>query len=490
MTSEQETRVLAMLAAFEGGQQVDDLPLADSTVQDKEIEVFEKGTGASGRMSIKDAVNMSNAPYCGRYWNLDNSTPKAAGWTGSLEMLRNLPDTLKLGCYLVKTDHSRRKLDPTNHYRFENGETAKLDGSMGHYQWGWGKKFYVAFYTIGRMFYEVVSLSPIPGQYNYCIPVGSMSAHGFASIDRTSGALVSYINDDVRYRGGGNNTSYDGTYRTLLGKAVSNMTTEAFRAAARKNGSGWLCGTMRHTFVVKVLFEIIFGTRDIQAAHNPSKDADGLYQGGLGNGVTTWNWTDWGNHNGYNPFLPTDVGVGLADGCGAVNYEVKNGEGVTIYTAPVPVFFGLKNAHGYMWREQDDEFVRANADTTMTHLVAPSIYGTWTIGVEAGMKAYSTSPAKCEGYIKTLSYDHLEIFPTQIGASASTYHCDYFWNTSGLTSGFRLVLRGCVADNGALSGSADVYVYNAVSDYSVDWGSPLCEAEEEWSVEPVYASVA
>ena len=489
-TSDEETRLRTLLSAFEGGQQVDDLPLADGTVQDKELEVFDKKTGASGRMSVKDAVNMSNAPYCGRYWNLDNSTPKAAGWTGSLEMLRNLSDTLKLGCYLVKNDHSRRKLDPTNHYRFDNGETAKLDGSMGHYQWGWGKKFYVAFYTIGRMFYEVVSLSPIPGQYNYCIPVGSMSAHGFASMDRTSGALVSYINTDSRYRGGGNNSAWDDTYRTLCGKAATNMTTEAFRAAARKNGSGWLCGTMRHNFVVKVLFEIIFGTRNIQDAYTSGKDSDGLYQGGLGGGVTSWNGTAWSNYNGYNPFLPTDTGIELADGCGVSNYQLKDSENTVIYTAPVPVFFGLKNAYGYLWREQDDEFVHANADTTMTHLVAPSIYGTWTIGVETGMKAYSTCPAKGEGYIKTLSYDHLEIFPTQIGGSASTYHCDYFWNTSGLTSGFRLVLRGCSAYYGAQSGSAVVYVSHAVSDFYVDWGSPLCEAEEEWSVEPVYALVA
>ena len=121
----------------------------------------------------------------------------------------------------------------------------------------------------------------------------------------------------------------------------------------------------------------------------------------------------------------------------------------------------------------DDEFVRCNADTSVTHLVAPSIYGNWTIGNEAGMTAYSTSPTKCEGYIKTLSYDNLENFATQIGGSASTYHCDYFWNTSGATSGFRLCLRGCNASYGVLSGASALNVNNAVSDANVNWGSPL-----------------
>ena len=488
LTSDEETRLRALLNAFEGGQQVDDLPLATDTVQDKKIEVFDDKTGASGQMDLKHAVRMANAPSCGRVWNLDNSTPRAAGWFGSLEMLRNLQDVLGLGGYLVKNDHSRRKLDPTNHYRFANGEVAKLDGSMGHYQWGWGKKFYLAFYSIGRLFYEEISLSPIPGQYNYVIPVGSMSAHGHACIDRTTDTLVSYVNDDVRYRGGDNNTTYDGTYRTLIGRAATNKNTEYFRAAARKNGAGWLCGTMRHSTVVKVLFEIILGTRDMQAGYNANKDADGLYQGGLGSGVT--NMPDWGNYNGYRPLLPTSVGIELGDACGISTYNILKEDGSTHYAAPVPVFFGLKNPFGHLWRQMDDEFVRCNEDTSVTHLVAPSIYGTWTIGNEAGMVAYSTSPTRTEGYIKTLSYDNLENFATQVGATSATYHCDYFWNTSGATSGFRLCLRGCFAHHGVRSGSAALTVSPAVSAANVYWGSPLCEAAEEWSIVPVYASAS
>ena len=490
LTSDEETRIRVLLNAFENGQQVDDLPLTENTVQDKIIEVFDKKTGASGQMGLKDAVRMANNPSCGRVWNESNATPLAATWFGSLEMLRNLPDILGLGCYLVKNDHSRRKLDRTNHYRFENGETARLDGSMGHYQWGWGKKFYYATYKIGSLRYQEISLSPVPGQYNYEIPVGSMSAHGFASIDRSTNTLVSYINDDVQYRGGNNTSGWDGTYRTLCGKAVSNMTTESFRAAARRNGSGWLCDTMRHTAAVKILFEIIFGTHNIQTAYNSNKDADGLYQGGLGSGVSNWDWGKWSTHNGNNPFLPTSVGVELGDGCGVVNYALKGSDDSTVYTAPVPVFFGLKNVtYGYLWRHMDDEFVRCNSDMTTTHLVAPSIYGTWTIGNASGMKEYSTSPGKGEGWIKTSSYDHLENFCTQTGGSETTYHCDYFWNTSGSSSGFRLCLRGGDASYGGRCGLLTLLVDVAVSGSRAVWGSPLCEAEEDWLVEPVYAAV-
>ncbi len=487
-TEAEETKLRTIITAFDEGQQVDDLPRGTSDVSDKSIEVFNSKTGQSEQMPLKEAVDMANAPYFERVWNTAVATPLAAAWGGSLSMGQNLPDILKLGTYLVKNDHSRRKLDPTNHYRFANGETARLDGSMGHYQWGWGIKWYYACWLAGGLFHQAISPTPIPRQYNYEIPVGSMSAHGFASLERDTNTLVSYINNDANYRGGGNNSAWDGTYRTLCGKAVTNMTCEAMRAAARRNGTGWLCGTMRHSTAVKILFEVIFGTRDIQATYNPNRDSDGLYQGGLGSGVTTWSGA-WNTYNGYNPFLPTDVGIELGDSCGVVNYEVKDEGGNTIYTAPVPVFFGLKNAFGYLWRHEDDEFAKANADSSMIHLVAPSIYGTWTIGVETGMVAYSTMPAG-NFYIKSVSYDHLENWPTQSGGSASTYHCDHCWNGSGITSGFRLVLRGCNAYHGAAAGSSDVSVYDAVSSARVNIGSPLCEAEEEWSLDPVYAAAA
>ena len=486
LTSDEEARVRAMLSAFEGGQQLDDLPLATNEVQDKIIEVFDTKSGASGYMGLKDAVRMAGSPSCGRVWNEDNATPKSATWFGSLEMLRHLPEILGLGGYLVKNDHSRRKLDRTNHYRFANGETAKLDGSMGHYQWGWGKKMYIAIYNIGPLLYEEISLSPIPGQYNYVIPVGSISASGLACLERSTDTLVSYINEGADYRGGDNNESYDGTYRTLLGRCATNRTVEQFRAAARKNGPGWLGSSMRHSFVVTILFDIIMGTHYDQSAFIAEKDSDGLYQGGLGPGVTTLGSTKWGEYNGYRPFLPTSAGVELGDGVGVVNYDVLAEDGSVYYTAPVPVFFGLKFPSGYIWRMMDDEFGQVNEDTSITHLVAPSIYGTWTVGDATGMVAYSTSPTQGSGYIKKLSRDNCELWCTQIGATETTYETSHFWNTSGAVSGFRLCLRGGNANNGGRCGLSALSVNDAVSYASVSYGSSLCEAEEDWPVEPVY----
>ena len=106
------------------------------------------------------------------------------------------------------------------------------------------------------------------------------------------------------------------------------------------------------------------------------------------------------------------------------------------------------------------------------------------------MRALSKSPGGGEGYIKTLSMEHLENFCTQIGATESTYSTCYFWNTSGATSGFRLCLRGGSARLGGQCGLSTLYVHYAVSDSYVSYGAALCEAASEWSIEPVYYEAA
>ena len=233
------------------------------------------------------------------------------------------------------------------------------------------------------------------------------------------------------------------------------------------------------------------GTHYDQDAVNTAKDSNGLYQGGLGAGTSNFNWDAWGTYNSYRPFLPMSAGIELGDSVGETTYAVKNDAGTTVYTAKVSSFFGLKHAQGgYLWRMMDDEQVRINSDTTATHLVAPSIYGSWTIGSATGMKAYSTSPATGEGYITRLSMEHLENFATAVGGSETTYWTSYFWNTSKATSGFRLCLRGCNASNGGLCGSSTLNVHDAVSNADGYVGAALCEAASEWSVEPEYYAAA
>lgn len=131
-----------------------------------------------GMDALKADLAVGQHAWCGRVWDTANATPKAASYIGSLELLKELPYILGLGAYLVKNDHSRRKLDSKDHHKYATGEPARLDGTEGHYQWGWGRKFYVVIKDIGGLHYEQIGIKPIPGEYNLEIPIGSISAAG------------------------------------------------------------------------------------------------------------------------------------------------------------------------------------------------------------------------------------------------------------------------------------------------------------------------
>ena len=105
MTSDQETRVLAMLSAFEAGKKISELDTASGSVSDMRIEVLDTD-GESKVMNLSEAVTTAANAVCGRYWNESNSTYRAAGYHGSLDMLRKLPELLGLGCYLVQDDRT------------------------------------------------------------------------------------------------------------------------------------------------------------------------------------------------------------------------------------------------------------------------------------------------------------------------------------------------------------------------------------------------
>ena len=132
------------------------------------------------------------------------------------------------------------------------------------------------------------------------------------------------MSDDPQYRGGTNVADWDNTYRSLLGKVATNYSATTAGTYARKRGEGWEAGWFTTNAVVSYLTRIILGTRHIQASVNPEKDANGLYQGGLGAGVTgvstgagQW-WTD---QFSYNPFIPTSLGIEQGDYLGTIPYE-------------------------------------------------------------------------------------------------------------------------------------------------------------------------
>jgi len=470
-TDAEESTLKKVVVAFDNAKKISQLEPGTGSVKDSTIEVIQNGE--SRQMSLSEAVVTAQNGYCGRYFDETNSTPKAAGYCGSLDMLRNLPSLLGLGCYLVQDDRSRRKLDPTNHYRFEDGSPAKLDGSMGQYMWCWNAHYFTTWMEGTRTYYAI-SFTPIAGKKSYRIPSGGTSALGGGVIDRTNNILCSVINSDPQFRGGGNQAAWDDTYKSQLGMPATAYRYGGYSELARKRGEGWEANWYVAQAVTEYLFMIIMGTKNCQESFNPTKDENGLFQGGLGSGVTVF--SGWGDYNGYYPVVPCSAGVELGDSCGEASFNVLGADGNVYASVKIPVFFGLKNLFGHTWSVVSGIVTNVGVEKT-EHFVAPSLYAGWSQTDTSALLKAAESP-RTEGWIKKKSFNLLCRMPTEVGASLSTYYCDYFWHNPS-SQGLRACLSSSRAGGGTNAGAFCTYSYDALSDSYTTVSSPLCFFNED-----------
>lgn len=495
LTTEQEQKITELLAAFENGKRISDLPDAQGAVGDMQIEVMDE-TGETRKMMLGAAVETASNPIAGRYWNEANSTPTAAGYYGSLQALRDLPKKLGLGRYLVTDDRKRRKLDPVDSTKFEDGSPAALDGSMGQCMWCWNAHYFTT-WKEGNNTILAVTFAPIEGKNSIRVPAGGISWMDAAVMDRTNTKLCSVISEAEQYRGGNGTAIAAGKYTkspaadtpqmSMLGMPATAISTTNFGTYARKRGEGWEANWFVARAVVEYLFEIIMGTRNSQAAFSGELDENGLYQGGFGTGVT--NMPDWGNYNGSNPVIPTSVGLEAGDGVCLVDYSlpataVTEGEPAeNYYTFKVPVFFGLVNAgFGNLWRWVRGLTISQTAGEKTEVYVAPSMYADFTDGTVDGKVKVCECPQK-EGFIKKKSYNGLCCMPTEVGGSASTYFSDYFYTNGASQTGFRVRAAGGSANDGTSAGASCTYAGNAASTAYSNCSSPLCFFTEDPEIE-------
>ena len=457
----------------------------------EDSDLFFGKSASGGKYGFFPASMLGSKGYACRRWNLNNSTPIGEA-VGNIDYLRELPSLLGLGCYLVDDAHNRRKLDPNNHYKLATGETAKLDGSMGQYMWGWRTPFYIAWWVEGDYFYLAASLKPIAGRACYKVPIASVSAMHCGVMDRANTKLCSLISTEEQYRGGNGSALTTGTAAAdnlaMLGYAATAISTANFETYAAKRGAGWGAGWYWIETAILVLFQLIMGTRNCQAAFNASKDANGLYQGGLGSGVS--GMPSWEAYNAYYPVVPTSAGVELGDAVGVGSYAVKKADGTTAYTAPIPVFFGLKNPYGHLWVGKNRIVGVKNADASYSFYVAKSSLTTWNYSDTANMihvGDLAAAESASWSYITALNFEGLAGMPAACGATASTYFCDGAYRDMSV-SGFRSPLGSGVAFSGGNDGLACFNGGIAPSTSDADLSSPLCEVQGDFDPRPtVYA---
>lgn len=348
-------------------------------------------------------------------------------------------------------------LDPNNWSKKADGSASVLDGTDGTVRVH-TPKFYGKSGVEGTKRWVRMSTIKID---NTWVEIPEMLIDAYRStIDTTipeTPKAVSVVNTTAEFRGGSNRTNYDtylntNRFRSDLGKPRTYLSRLNMRNYAINAGSEMLCYEY-YKWIFYWAWVIEYATFNSQAAYNPDLTSDGYHQGGLGEGVTTWDSANWNRYNGYSPLVPCGYCNEFGNFTGIkelVIPEVVEGGSTVIAskTFKVPRWRGFDNPFGDIWTNLDGIIIERTAihQPSNVYTTADSSKFGDSYAARDGMTIAGVQTS-FDGYI--IDYDlgeTGEIIPSVAGGTATTYMCDYNRALSSYTSLRTLMVGGSVYD--------------------------------------------
>ena len=235
LSTQEEEVIKQIIEAFQNGKRLSDLPNVSGT---NPYNLFVEVLDEDGES--KKAALASLLPYVeedcsyGIEFDTSVSSPSCTR-VGNLAMHKSVPIQSRMrGCLLDDSGKVVEYLDP----RDWTGQVR--DGSRGQVMVEI-PQHYRKFETDGNIRRCKISEYPLPGYHN--VPKMYISAYE-ATVQRSTSKLCSVVNTTEDFRGGNNNSAWDGTYRSLLGLPATAISRTNFRNYARKRKSGsteWNC---------------------------------------------------------------------------------------------------------------------------------------------------------------------------------------------------------------------------------------------------------
>lgn len=314
---------------------------------------------------------------------------------------------------------------------------------------------------------------------NTWIEIPEMLVDAYRStVDTTVSATpkaVSVVNTTAQFRGGGNRTANDtyldtDAFRSDLGKPRTNISRANMRTYATNAGSEMLCYEY-YKWIFYWAWVVEYATLNSQKAYTADLTAEGYHQGGLGDGVTTWNG-DWNTYNGYYPLTPCGYCNEFGNFTGVKDLvipETVKDESTTIAskTFKVPRWRGFDNPFGDIWTNLDGiilERTAANQPSSVYTTTDPTAFG--DDNTAKGKMTVAGTEIASDGWIKDYDLGETgEIIPSVVGGSATTYMCDYHWCNAGSTVLRTLFVGGGANTGGNAGGNAGLGYF--ISDHGV-----------------------
>lgn len=295
---------------------------------------------------------------------------------------------------------------------------------------------------------------------NTWIEIPEMLVDAYRStVNQTGNKAVSVVNTTAQFRGGGNRTANDtyldtDAFRSDLGKPRTNISRANMRTYATNAGSEMLCYEY-YKWIFYWAWVIEYATLNSQKAYTADLTAEGYHQGGLGDGVTTWN-DDWNTYNGYYPLTPCGYCNEFGNFTGVKDLVIpqtviNNSTTVASKTFKVPRWRGFDNPFGDIWTNLDGiilERTAANQPSSVYTTTDSTAFG--DDNTAKGKMTVAGTEIASDGWTKDYDLGETgEIIPSVVGGSATTYMCDYHHCNASSTA-----LRTLVVGGGVHTGSS------------------------------------
>lgn len=469
-TTEEEEKVRAIISAFENGKTINDLPSAgDKNPFDLICEVM-SSDGESMKANLASMLPyLEEQVMYGAEFDLSVQNCPVTR-IGNLDLHRTLPIHKRIrGCLL--NDNG----DVNEYMNAKDWRGHTRDGSKGQ-SMDEIPTCYFRLESEGTILRPKFSEYPLPGymrieQFYY----GTYEA----SLQRSTLKLASVVNSDPDYRGGANQSDWDGTYRSLLGRPVTQISLTDCRNYARKRKPStkeWNCNVEFYRNILYWLFVVEYATLDTQAPFNPELTAEGFHQGGLGPGVTTLDGSKWNNFNGYHPFIPCGYTDEFGNESGVKEFTMPTEYDTNIKTVQVPRYRGIENPFGHIWEWTDGVLVRIQSEAAGGR---SKVYTTknpeYFNDSNTDNMEYVGDEARTNGFVTDIiGGEKGVIIPSKVGGSDTTYFRDYHYtNIPSSGEAIRGVLFGGHAHSGSPAGFVSADSANAPSSTSAYIGSRL-----------------
>lgn len=362
---------------------------------------------------------------------------------------KSLPIQSKYKGCVVKNGKLQYYLNPNDWTKTSNGSNSNLDGTDGDVMIH-TPKFYGKSGSNGNKRWVRISTVKVDASW---VEIPEMFISAYRNTIYTDGdttKIASVVSTDTKYRGGGRRSEYDqylatDQFKTDLGKPVSNINRATMRTYAAATGQELLCYEF-YKWIFYWNYVIEYANFNSQKEFNSELTSDGYHQGGLGPGLTTFDYNSWKTYNENYAITP----------CGYTN-EFGNFSGVKAIQLQSPEktlyanrWRGFENPFGDIWTNLEGIIIKrdaAKANSNVYTTTDVSKYGEdYSLFDIAGVEIDK------DGFIGTFDLgSKAEIIPSSIAGSESTYKCDYHWCNVNYVEK-RILLVGGSADNGSKAG--------------------------------------